>query len=181
MRLTITEALAELKLIESKSKKKQEFVLQYVARNEAIRDPLDKDGGSRQVLAQEMQAVHDLGERRIRIRRAISAANDATSVKIGESTRSITDWLIWRREVAPGIKTHLAQIMTGIEGLRKQAQARGNTVVTSQDAAMKQNDVVVNVDERDIHRRLETIQEALDTLDGQLSLKNATVFVEIDD
>jgi len=60
-------------------------------------------------------------------------------------------------------------------------QREGNAFVSASAATAetKPNDVVVNIDERALGSELESIEDILGQLDGQLSLKNATVFVEI--
>src|SRR5277367_6394116 len=99
--VTITEALAELKTIDKRIQKKREFVLGYLLRQEMFKDPLERDGGSVSAIKREMQSIRDLEERKIGIRRAIQQANERTNVTVGKQTRSIADWLVWKREVAP--------------------------------------------------------------------------------
>src|SRR3954452_7996422 len=99
--ITITEALAELKTIDKRIEKKREFVLAYLLRQEMFKDPLEKDGGSVSAIRREMQAIGDLEERRITLRRAVQQANERNSVVVGKQVRTIADWLVWRREVAP--------------------------------------------------------------------------------
>jgi hypothetical protein len=123
---TITEGLADLKTLRKRIDKKRESLGPYLARAEAIRDPLEKQGGSASHIKAEIQAVADLEAQYLDIRRRIAAANDATQITVSGVTKSIAQWLIWRREIAPS------------------------------------------------YQQLEHIEEVLGTLDGQLSLKNAT-------
>src|SRR5438105_988378 len=113
--ITITEALAELKTIDKRIEKKREFVLGYLLRQEMFKDPLEKDGGSVSAIRREMQAIHDLEERKISIRRAIQQANERNTVTVAKQTRAIADWLVWRREVAPIQQQFLANIRGKIE------------------------------------------------------------------
>src|SRR3954451_8770915 len=113
--ITITEALAELKTIDKRIEKKREFVLTYLLRQEMFKDPLEKDGGSVSAIKRETQAIHDLEERKIVIRRAIQQANERNSIAVGKQARSIADWLVWRREVAPIQQQFLANIRVKIE------------------------------------------------------------------
>src|SRR5947209_5771802 len=112
--ITITEALAELKTLDKRIAKKREFVLGYLLRQEMFKDPLEKDGGSVSAIKREMQSIHDLEERKILIRRAVQKANEHNTVTVARQTRSIADWLVWRREVAPVHQTFLANIRTKI-------------------------------------------------------------------
>ena len=113
--ITITEALAELKTIDKRIAKKREFVLGYLLRQEMFKDPLEKDGGSVSAIKREMQSIHDLEERKIVIRRAVQRANEQNTVTVARQTRSIADWLVWRREVAPIHQQFLANLRAKIE------------------------------------------------------------------
>jgi hypothetical protein len=176
--ITITEALAELKTIDKRIEKKREFVLSYLLRQEMFKDPLEKDGGSAAAIRRELQSIHDLEERKIAIRRAINAANEAASITTGGQTRTIADWLVWRREVAPKLSQFLASLRSRIEQARQEAARKGASLTTSAETA-RPNDVVVNINEQELARQIETLEEALGHLDGQLSLKNATLMIEV--
>jgi len=176
--ITITEALAELKTIDKRIEKKREFVLDYLLRQEIFKDPLEREGGSVSAIKREMQAISDLEERKIAIRRAVQQANEFNTVTVGKRTRSIADWLVWRREVAPGQQRHLAAIRAKIEQARQEAARKGAGLSASADAA-KPNDVIVNVNEQELARQIEELEEVLGKLDGQLSLKNATLLVDV--
>jgi hypothetical protein len=179
--ITITEALAEIKTINSRLAKKREFVNSYLARQEAARDPLEKDGGSAQAIERERQSINDLEHRLISIRRGIQRANDTTLISIGGMQMSISEWLTWRRDVAPGQRTFLQGMRDRINAIRAQAQKQGGALVSATASAGGEStnkDIVVNVDERVIADEIEALETTLGTLDGQLSLKNATVFIE---
>jgi hypothetical protein len=176
--ITITEALAELKTIDKRIAKKREFVLTYLLRQEMFKDPLEKDGGSISAIKREQQAIHDLEERKIVIRRAIQQANDRNSVTVARQTRSIADWLVWRRDVAPIHQQFLANLRAKIEQARTEAARKGAGLAGSAEAA-KPNDVIVNVNEQELAREIEGLEDILGTLDGQLSLKNATLSIDV--
>lgn len=177
-RMTVTEALAELKTIAKRIEKKQEFVLGYLVRQEIQRDPLEKDGGSPAAIERELQAIRDLGERQVSIRRGIANINAVTSLTIGKSARSIADWLVWRRECATTQKSVLERVNQKIQVIRRDAQQKG-LAVTEPGKAGTLTDVVVNVNERRLAEDMEDFETVLGTLDGQLSLKNATTFIEV--
>jgi hypothetical protein len=176
--VTITEALAELKTIDKRIEKKREFVLSYLLRQEMFKDPLEKDGGSVSAIKRELQAIRDLEERKIAIRRAIQQANERNTVAVGRQTRSIADWLVWRREAAPVQQKFLANLRAKIEQARQEATRRGAGLSQSPEAA-KPNDVIVNVNEQELAQHIEDLEEVLGKLDGQLSLKNATLLVDV--
>lgn len=175
--VTITEALAELKVIDKRVQKKREFISQHALRAEAMRDPLEKEGGSELAIQRELQAIRDLDERKVFIRRSIQMANEATVVTVGGQSRSIAEWLVWRRDVAPGLAQFLRGIATGIDQNRKESLKRGVKLVDS-DAAGS-GDIIVNINEQALSQQIEDLEAVLGTLDGQLSLKNATVPVDI--
>lgn len=174
MSLTITEALAEIKTIGKRMEAKRKGVMPYVARQDGVRDPLEKDGGSLSFIASERQGIRDLGARIIALRRGIQRANDATVVTIGGVPRTISEWLTWRREVAPGEQQFLAALRTNLNSLRDNAKRQGSAVVPAGAQAQAPTDFVVNVSETELSSQIETLEETLGTLDGQLSLKNAT-------
>lgn len=181
MPLTITEALAEIKTIGKRVEKKREYIRGFLFRQEGLKDPLEKDGGSIEVIRREMQSVEDLCKRIVTLRRGIARANDTTQVTVNEMTMSISDWLTWRRDVAPFHQQFLAQLRSQLGSLRTQATRGGHQVigaVASVSSDAKPTDYVVNIDEAQLAKSIEGMEEALGALDGQLSLKNATVMIE---
>jgi len=179
--LTITEALAETKTIEKRITKKRETIGQYVARQEKVKDPLQADGGTVQYIQREEQAITDLEERLIAIRRAILLANTTTMVAVNGDMRAIQDWLTWRREVAPKQQAYLANLRGGIAKVRQECQQKGLALVqaTAQVGSADPNDVWVNISEKELAERIENLETVLSSLDGQLSLKNATTTIEL--
>lgn len=175
--LTITESLSEIKTIDARILKKREFIASSLYRQEQLKDPFEKQGGAAVVIAQERQAIGDLSERKITLRRAIQTANEVTMVTVGKSTRSIADWLVWRREVAPGQKQMLADFATGIRTIRAEAQRKGMAIVTTGDLASKPTDLILHIDEKLLADQIEELESVLGGLDGQLSLRNATTMV----
>lgn len=177
---TVTEALAELKVIGKRIESKQGFVTQNLTREEQLRDPLARDGGQLAVIGNELQALHDLRENEVAIRRAIAESNAQVEVSVNGTTRTIADWLRWRREVAPGEQAFLRSMVDHIVRARAKAGTRGGSLVSASATVSGENkptDIVVNISEVDLQRRYEELQATLETLDGQLSLKNATVTI----
>lgn len=175
MGMTITEALAEIKTLNKRLEKKRAFVLSFLCRQDAIRDPLAKDGGSPLVISAERQSISDLEARIVTLRREIQRANEFESASVGGMTKTIANWLVWRREVAPAQRTFLNSLRQNIENVRTQAKRQGSTVVPAGTAAAQPTDVIVNVDERTLAVEIESLEQTLGDLDGVLSLKNATV------
>ena len=177
--LTITEGLAEIKTIGKRIEKKREFIGQYIARQEGLKDPLLNEGGSRKVIERERQGIRDLEERIVTIRRSIQTANSTETIALGGESRTIADWLVWRREVSAGRQAFVNRLRTSIINIRTDAQKKGMAVVTKESEARELSDIIVNVDESEMAAEAERIEEILGALDGQLSLKNATIAIEV--
>ena len=175
MKMTITEALAEIKTIGKRLDKRRQFIRDHLVRIDRIKDPLEDQGGTRQVIERELQAVGDLEERLVALRSAINSANQSTQLTIGRATRSVAEWIIWRREVSGGAQQFFTQMLSGINASRKQqpmVQAPG--AVGGEPAGFE-----IGIDEKRLADDIDGMEQTLGTLDGQLSLLNATTFVEI--
>ena len=176
-KLTITEALAELKTIDKRIENKNTFVKNYLARQDMVKDPLEKDGGSVNAIRAEIQSINDLLTRKIAIRGAIQTANQQNKVTIKGKEMSISDWIVWKREVHPQLKNLYNSLSSGIAGLRRDAMNKGVKVTDGQTPAQP-TDVIVNLNEQWLKTTIEELSEIEGALDGLLSLKNATVVVE---
>lgn len=178
--ITITEALAELKTLDKRIQKKRDSIGQYLIRQEKFKDPLAAQGGSEGFVRAERQSSADLEENIIAIRSAIQKVNLETTVTIEGVTRTITDWLSWRRDVAPKQQTFLGRLRVTIEETRKKA-AGINAQLVGAGEAKNPDDVIVNLDEKKLSEETEKLETTLGYLDGQLSLKNATVTISVAD
>ena len=178
-RLTITEGLAEIKTLNSRIKKQQEFLNGYIVRPDQLKDPLEKDGGSPKVLRETMQSLRDLTANLVAIRRAIAQVNATTELTIEGQTKTIQEWLVWRKEVAPMMRVTHQGLVNRIQQARNEALKRGGSLLApGQTQETKPADIIVNLDERQLSQELEMFERILGALDGQLSLKNATTFIE---
>lgn len=176
-KLTITEALAEIKTINSRIIKKREAIMRYFARDTRMRDPLDKDGGSVEFVSRERQAIKDLEERIVAIRSAIQTANLATVLVLGENKRTLAAWLNWRREISEASKAFLNAMAHSINQVRQQAIKASMTMVDKETGA--QGEIVVAVNEKALAGEVEAIEQLLGDLNGKLSLLNATTMIEV--
>lgn len=175
MKTTITEALAEIKLISKKIEGKAPFVISNLTRYGHMPDPL---GESKKALESEMQSYLDLGGRIIKIRRVISAANLSHEITIGERTMCIADWLIWKREVAK----NQHELFDRIQSTLKQALDRNGLspqAYKDADGNPKFAELITNLPYQEYFDRATKVQDQLAKLDGLLSLKNATITVEV--
>lgn len=173
---TIHEALQEIKTIGKRIDTKRQFVSENLMRPEALKDPLERQGGSAPLIASERQSIDDLWRQQVAIRRAIDDVNIANTITIGDDTRSMAEWLVWRREVAPERRKFLQALSQLIATQRREAQRRGSTVVSGAQEA-KSTDIVVNINEKALMDEIEQMETVLGALDGQLSLKNATLTI----
>ncbi len=178
MALTITEALAEIKTIGKRLIAKRAFIAQNLARMDGLKDPLEKDGGSVDVIERERQAITDLETRIVALRRGIQRANTETPITIDGTVKTIADWLTWRRDVAPETKKFLMGIQGSIQQIRQQARTKGQNIVGSGSEATAPSDIIMNLNEGDLAHDIEEMENILGQLDGQLSLKNATVIIQ---
>lgn len=177
-KITITEALQEIKTIDARIQKKQEFIFAFLFRQNNQRDPHEKDGGSAVLIAKERQSINDLLERKILIRNAINVANSENQISVNGQNRSIAEWLIWKRDVAPTLKRVLNETSARLQSMRQDVQRRGLSVTNTAPSEVTL-DVVVNVNENELSKQIESLEETMSTLDGQFSLKNATIKIEV--
>lgn len=174
MALTITEALAEIKTIDARITRAQDFVRTYLVRQRKIIDPLDSEGGSVAAIERQRQSLRDLRERRIALRSAIARSNQNMPVTIEGVSRSVADWIVWKREIAPGLRQEYASLAGYLDGIR--TQARQKNISVGGDAP---DDVIVNVQELALSEERDLLEKILGTLDGQLSLINARTEIEV--
>lgn len=180
--ITITEALAEVKTNLKKIEKKQEFIFSHLAREDQVRDPLEKDGGQQEVISREMQAIHDLLQRNIVLRAAIQEVNLAEVVSIGGRSRTVAEWLIWKRDVAPVFGKWLQDLARRVGQVREQAKQRSVQVVSASASVGGQTgprDILINVDESALQKAIEDFTQMYGDLDGKLSIFNATTTIVV--
>lgn len=178
-KLTITEALAEIKTIKARVEKKQANAMRYFARDTRVKDPLEADGGSVEFIKRERQGIKDLLARWITLRTQIQKANVSTSLKVGDQERTIADWLNWRREVSQLEKTFLVGMVNALNQVRAEARKQGTAVVDKESGVRDVVEVVVAVNEQELAKQTEDMETMLGELDGKLSLINATTVIEI--
>lgn len=176
--LTITEALAEIKTLEKRVEKKRQSIQPYLARQDGVRDPLEKTGGSAEFIKSERQSIKDLETNIIKLRIGINRANDATSITILDESKSISEWIIWRRDISKHSQNFLTVLRNGVNTIRQNAQRQGVAIIQQTVGTdNKPNDWIINVDEAALIADAEKLETILGTLDGQLSLKNATTLI----
>jgi hypothetical protein len=174
---TITEALAEIRTLEKRVGKKRQFILDNLVRQEQLRDPLLKGGGQEQVILQEMQSMGDLLDRQERLRLRINESNLTTMIDISGAVKSVAGWIIWKREIAPGCDEFMDSVSDRLRRLRDSGRREGIQLVKDAEQA-RPVDYIVNFDEQKLAQNSEKLEDILGKLDGAMSLKNATTFIE---
>lgn len=174
--ITITEALAEIKLLDKKIENKITKVLNHLYRLETQLDPL---GDSKKALEEELQSITDLRRRWTGLRGGIATANLANKITIEGEERTIFEWLTWKREIATREIHMHQQIHQLAKKKMDELNARPALYKTAADAEVKVDKLVLNVDYAHHIKKAEELQTKLDKLDGQLSLKNATISFEV--
>ena len=187
--MTITEGLAEIKTIGKRLEKKRAAILQYIARDSRLKDPLESEGGSVEYIKRERQSIVDLEDRIVAIRTAIQRSNLATMQTIEGDSKSVSEWLTYRREVADGRKKFLQTLAGGVQATRAQVQKEGGRVTTvgagNASAMVVQSDkeatfeVIVHLEEKSLMDEIERMETVLGVLDGKLSLLNATTQIDV--
>lgn len=185
-KLTITEALQEIKTIGKRLEKKRASLLGYLVRDFRVRDPLEKDGGSEKFIAEERQAINDLECRIIAIRTSIQRSNLNSSITVGATGRTVAEWLTWRREVSGPQTAFLTTLTQGLTNMRNDTTKKGAKVIAAGSVAVNEAyspsdppNIVVNIDERKLMSEREDLERTLGDLDGKLSLFNATTVMEL--
>lgn len=187
--ITITEALAEIKTIEKRIEKKRQAVIGNIARDSRLKDPLaDAEGmTSEKFIAQERQAIEDLETRIVTLRSAIQRKNFETPCKVGDESKTIQEWLNFRRDVADKRRLFLMTITSSLRSLREQAQAKGARVTgvgISSQAIVQAGDkppveLILHLDEKKLIEATEEHEQTMGELDGKLSLLNATTVIDV--
>lgn len=177
--MTITEALAEIKLIEKKIESKKNFVLVNLTRFKNAPDVLSKENKtSSDVLKGEMQAIHDLYSRLIKIRTNIAEANLANFIDLGGESHSIHHWLSWKREVSEKYKELFASIHRGLKSAIDSNGQRPQ-IFKDETGGVHLCELITNLDYQEYVKKHEETQDMIEKLDGLLSLKNAVVHINL--
>lgn len=177
--MTITEALAELKTLKARVEKKQQFVLENVVRPGVMVDPMAKEGGQEARVTQERQAVRDILKRMEAIRLSIMRKNLETELEVLGEKRSVQGWLTWRRDIQPLVVSFTKAIADRVRQARQPGMWKQVNFQSNEDLQKFLAAVVVNVSELEVQKDWERMEEIMGTLDGKLSLHNATNMIEV--
>lgn len=176
---TITEALQELKTLDKRIASTRDFIVKYGIRQGSTIDPLDDEGGSDKVIPAKAQSLDDLFIRRVQIRNAINRANDQINLTVSGITRTVAEWIIWRRDVQRKQLEAYELFQNQIIGARRQCVEKGMSLKDDGTQPARVTEVSSFIGESSLQKKIEALREIESTLDGKLSVINATTLIEI--
>ncbi len=177
--ITITEALQELKTIDKRIVAARDFVMSYGVRQGSTIDPLDLEGGSHKAVPAKLDSIRDLLERKVVLRSAINAKNALTTVTVAGQSRTVADWIIWRREAFKQELDAWTALQRKVLEARTQCAGKAITLREDGNQPTKVNEASCFIPEGTIAKRISQLQEIESVLDGKLSVVNATTTIEI--
>jgi hypothetical protein len=201
-RMSVTQALPELKLLEKRIYKATESIQGWckIAHNGA---PVDKEKHRRETESQ-LQSFQDLLKRRDAIKRAIILSNATSRVKIGSWEGTVAEAIEYKtsirmkRDLLDSMKACLQVKRTEYEQLKAQVDGRlerllqselGKDVKTNPETitaltnSFRENNKVELVDPLDLATKITTLEEELDAfqtnVDWVLSESNGKTIIEV--
>lgn len=201
-RMSITQALPELKLLEKRIEKLNYGICDWckVSHNGA---PIDKDKHKKESESQ-VQSYLDLLTRRNKIKRAIIVSNAQTKVKIGTWEGTVAESIEYKssiefnKELLRNMKECLQMRRDEYERLKGQVDARlerllqselGKDVKTNPETitaltnSFRDNNKIEFVDPLDLSERISKLEEEIDGFETNvnwvLSESNAVTFIEV--
>lgn len=174
--ITITEALAEINLIKKKITDAEMSIRTILVRASHVPDVYQAHGGGAEMVKRTQQATKDLRTRLVTIRGEISRANIDNQLTINKKTMSIFDWLSWKREIYPGLELNLKAQIEDLRGYQKR-QAERPEVWKDTEGKTQLVQYQYNVDLKLLEDEYSELVDTYGKLDGQLSLRNATIMI----
>jgi len=174
MEKTITEALAEIKVIGKRITSKDDALQNALVRSSDKIDPHEANGGSTAYVASLKQGIKALTDNIVAIRTAILKKNCEETITVAGVTKTISEWLVWKREVYPV----LSSLYNGMQNRIRRADSDMDSYGRMSQGEDKKS-AIINADIQALNNDAEQIAACYEQLDGQLSLKNATLMVDI--
>jgi hypothetical protein len=176
---TISEALQELKTLDKRIVSTRDFILAYGIRQGSTIDPLDMEGGSHKEIPNRLRQLKDLLERKVQIRIAINQANAETQASVCGQTRTVAEWIVWRRDAFKQELESWRALQRKVLDARQQATTKALTIKEDGTQPTKVNEVACFIPEGEISKRIVQLEEIESVLDGKLSVVNATTLIEV--
>lgn len=178
--LKITQALAEITLAQKKIEHSMGFVIKNAKRDERLRDPFEKDKTTQEAVVQaELQSIADNEKRIVALRMAINKANMAHTITIESVTRTIAEWIIWRRDILPGLKQRLQLINREITERERNYDASMLRIRGQLGDKQEPVPYTYNISEKKLLEEIQATEVVEQQLDGMLSLMNANIDVTV--
>lgn len=175
--ITITEALAEINLIKKKIDDAEVGIRTMLVRASHVPDFYQEHGGAALMITKTQQSIRDLRTRFLSIRSGISKANIENQISVNGETKTIFDWLTWKREIYQPLEKALKEQIHTLKQSAEKEAARPE-VWKDQDGRTQLVSYVRNADLKTLEDEYNRIVEVYGKLDGQLSLKNATIVIQ---
>lgn len=169
-KMTITEALAEIKLLDKRLNKKNTFIKANLVRQDIDADPLQGEGVK--VIASELQAYKDLLRNVEKIKLAIHNANNSVQVTIENQTKTIAEWLTWKSisyDYLAGLQANMNAVLLHTPKSQAYTKMDGTPAVST---------TVYNYEPVNLQKEVEELETIYEKLDGKLSVVNATTVIE---
>lgn len=175
--MKITEAMSEVKLCAKKVVSQRDFILRNLRREEWRKDPFEKDQTTQEAQVKAaIQSISDLEKNMVAYRYAITKANMKEKISLEGTEMTIAEWLIWRREVLPLRKQLLNTLANQIANTSEQRVSR---TFPGRDAEQAPVNFVINVSDKWLMAEIEKLDAIEQRLDGQLSMLNSNIDIEL--
>lgn len=172
--ITITEALAEINLIKKKIEDGETGIKVMLVRASHVPDFYQDHGGAAVMIQRTQQALKDMRTRLLSLRSGISRANIENQITINGESKSIFDWLTWKRELYQPLERALKDHIQTLKASADKEASRPE-VWKDQEGRTQLVSYIRNADLKTIEDEYNRIVDVYGKLDGQLSLKNATI------
>jgi hypothetical protein len=162
VRITITRALAELKLLDARIAKATDEHQFIALKTKIVNSNIDNNSFLTQSAA-SLQSVFDLINRRERIKTAIMYSNHTTMVKIGNKDYTVAEAIELKNSI--NYKQRLLEVLRELEVLRDQRE-RTNREYEKHKTIVKQSidNNITQICSRDVKPDAKTIQDLTDMM-----------------
>lgn len=173
--MLITEALQEIKLCVKKIDTQREFVIRNFRIDENAKDPFEKKGSTQaKEVASAIQSINDLTKRIVALRSAINKKNMETTLVVEGVTHTVSEWLIWKREVMP----ILLNVHRTMASMFSQSKTEQEVSVRTRTGETMKIVYIINYSEMDFIQSSNQLNSLIERLDAQLSIIDATTSVD---
>lgn len=176
-KMTITQALAERKIIRSRIEREYSEMSRYMVREDNRIDPLEKIGGSEKYIKERQQAIDALIERYVRMMKAIHVFNTSTMVEFAGRTRTVDEWLTYHKDL---VSTQIGSCLLIQKVVDSALKTNDKVMVVAgkRGETEKPVQVVINTNPVAFNENISNLMEMKDRLWSMLSMLNAKTEIE---